>query len=114
MEKYKKWIKYKILSGIVIGLVLNLIGIFLIRFVTVVGFGQKSLQNFISNENPAHYYTSLFIAFIVIIVFHAIHFYKVIQENKISGFRNKSIIRFRQYKEKYKQVKVSITSSFYF
>lgn len=82
-EKYKKWIKYKILSGIVIGLVLNLIGIFLIRFVTVVGFGQKSLQNFISNENPAHYYTSLFIAFIVIIVFHAIHFYKVIQENKI-------------------------------
>lgn len=75
--------KYRIPLGFFFGLMLTLVGVFLIRFVTVVGFGQKSFPTFISNENPAHYYVSLFIAFVISVIFHAIYFYKMAQENKV-------------------------------
>lgn len=75
--------KYRIPLGFIIGLVLTLIGIFLIRFVTVVAFQQKTFSYFISNENPAHYYVSLFIAFVISVIFHAFYFYKSVQESKV-------------------------------
>lgn len=75
--------KYRLPLGFIIGLVLTLIGVFLIRFVIVVGFQQKDFQTFIANENPAHYYVSLFIAFVISIAFHAIYFYKTTQESKV-------------------------------
>jgi hypothetical protein len=78
-----KWSKYRIPLGFVISLGLSLIAVFLIRFVTVVGFGQKNLQYFISHENPAHYYVTLFITFIIVVIFHAFYFYKQTQETKL-------------------------------
>ncbi len=78
-----KWSKYRILLGFIISLFLTLIAVFLIRFVTVVGFEQRDFQYFISHEQPAHYHVCLFITFILLIVFHAIHFYKAAQETKL-------------------------------
>jgi len=78
-----KWSKYRILLGFIISLFLTLIAVFLIRFVTVVGFEKRDFQYFISQEQPAHYYICLFITFILLIAFHAIHFYKATQETKL-------------------------------
>jgi len=78
-----KWAKYRIVLGFIISLFLSFAAVFLIRFVTVVGFEKKDFQYFISHEKPAHYSICLFITFILLIVFHAIHFYKHIQENKL-------------------------------
>lgn len=78
-----KWSKYKILLGFIISLLLSLIAVFLIRFVTVVGFEQRDFEYFITHENPAHYHVSLFITFILVVVFHAIYFYKQTQETKL-------------------------------
>jgi two-component sensor histidine kinase len=82
-EKHNKLSKYRIPLGFIGGLIITLIGIFLIRFVLVVGFGQKDFQYFITNENPTHYYIVLFISFVISLIFHAFYFYKSIQENKI-------------------------------
>lgn len=82
-EKHEKWRKYRIPAGFIISLVLTLIGVFLLRFVIVVGFGQKDFQYFIANENLAHYYISLFIAFVISLIFHVFYFYKATQENKL-------------------------------
>lgn len=78
-----KWSKYRIFLGFVISLSLSLIAVFLIRFVTVVGFEQRDFEYFITHENPAHYHVSLFITFILIVIFHAIYFYKQTQETKL-------------------------------
>lgn len=78
-----KFRKYRLPIGFVGGLFLTLVGVFLIRFVTVVGFQQKDFQTFITNENLAHYSVLLFIAFIISVVFHAIYFYKTAQESKV-------------------------------
>src|SRR5690554_1677784 len=78
-----KWSKYRIFLGLFLSLTLSFIAVFLIRFVTVVGFEQKNFQYFISHENPTHYYVSLFITFIIVVVFHAIYFYKQTQETKL-------------------------------
>jgi two-component system LytT family sensor kinase len=75
--------KYRIALELIIGTLLTVVGVFLIRFVTVVGFQQKTFSEFIQNENSAHYYVSTFIALIITIVFHAIYFYKIVQENKV-------------------------------
>lgn len=82
-RKDNKWNKYRILSGFAISLILSCLAVFLIRFVTVVGFEQKDFEYFISHENPVHYHISLFITLIILIVFHAIHFYKAAQETKL-------------------------------
>ena len=78
-----KWSKYRIFLGLFLSLTLSFIAVFLIRFVTVVGFEQKDFQYFISHENPAHYYVSLFITFIIVVIFHAFYFYKQTQETKL-------------------------------
>jgi two-component system LytT family sensor kinase len=78
-----KWRKYRIFLGFLLSLSLSFIAVFLIRFVTVVGFEQKDFQYFISHENPAHYYVSLFITFIIVVIFHAFYFYKQTQETKL-------------------------------
>lgn len=78
-----KFSKYRILLSFIISFFLSLITVFLIRFVTVVGFEQKEFQYFILHEQPAHYQTSLFITFILLIAFHVIHYYKTAQETKL-------------------------------
>lgn len=78
-----KWSKYRIFLGLFLSLTLSFIAVFLIRFVTVVGFKQQDFQYFISHENPTHYYVSLFITFIIVVIFHAFYFYKQTQETKL-------------------------------
>lgn len=78
-----RWAKKRIPLGFIISLVLSFLTVFSIRFIAVVGFEQKDFHYFITHENPAHYYTSLFITFIVIVIFHAFYFYKQTQETKL-------------------------------
>src|SRR5690554_1080138 len=82
-EKHKSIEKYRLPVGFAGGLALTLCGVFLIRFAVVVGFQQKDFQTFIANESPTHYYVSLFIAFVISVVFHAVYFYKTAQESKV-------------------------------
>jgi hypothetical protein len=81
--KYEKSAKYRLLIGAIGGVVLTIIGIFLIRAFIKVFIEGYDFEDFIQNEKIGHYYVSLIITIIVSLVFHVIFFYKAWQEKKV-------------------------------
>jgi hypothetical protein len=75
--------KYRIIIGVVGGVVLTLLTIFLIRFVIYVAFEQHSVASFLNNERPQFYFVSLMITLVITLFFHAVYFYNKTQENRV-------------------------------
>ncbi len=62
---------------------ITLIGLFLLRLVTVLSTGRYSFLEFISREKFSNYYFGLGLTFVVITLFHAIYFYNRYQQNRL-------------------------------
>ncbi len=73
----------RILVGFISSFFLSLIAIFVIRVFINVVIEKETLSSFLTNEKPSNYVQSSIITFIVLLVFHALHFYKGYQENKL-------------------------------
>ncbi|WP_227429428.1 sensor histidine kinase, partial [Psychrobacter sp. I-STPA6b] len=56
---------------------------FLLHLFEEVVYNNKSLQEFLENENPESYIVSSIITFFVTLTIHAIYFYKAYNENKV-------------------------------
>ncbi len=86
LEKYpwkeKDSIK-RIVFGIVGSIIITLIGLFLLRILTEVFYGNKSFEEFITNESYRNYTFGLWITLSIVITFHAIYFFKKNQEKKV-------------------------------
>lgn len=73
----------RILIGFVSSFFISLFVIFLLRIFTQVIIERRSLISFFANEDASNYVESSVMTFIVLLAVHALHFYKLYQENKV-------------------------------
>ncbi len=79
----ERFSKKRLFVGFAGSVVLSLIVIFLLHLFEEVVYNDKSLQEFLENENPESYIVSSIITFFVTLTIHAIYFYKAYNENKV-------------------------------
>jgi len=90
------WIQYLIITykqhlfslkrfaiGISGNILVSILGIFLSRIVLIVVLEKMPLVEFLSNERPGYYQSSLIIAIIISLLFYAVWYYKYRQETKV-------------------------------
>jgi hypothetical protein len=73
----------RIVAGIIGSTIITIIGLFVLRYVTIVLYIGKSWEYFIANESIKHYQFGLWITLTIVVVFHFIYFYNKYQKNKI-------------------------------
>jgi hypothetical protein len=81
---WKKYRRYRILIGALGSILLTIIGIFIIRFFIQTILGNKNWDAFIAGEHLRFYAVSLLITIVVSILFHAIYFYRAVQQKKVT------------------------------
>src|SRR5690606_27657884 len=81
--EWQRYRKYRIAIGAAGAITLTMFAIFLIRVFIIIGIEGKTWEEFITAEKASYYLFSLLITVIVSITFHAIHFYKELQKNKV-------------------------------
>jgi len=69
--------------GIIGNILVSILGIFLSRFVIVVVFEKMPLIEFLNNEKPGYYLSSLILAIGISLIFYATWYYKYRQETKV-------------------------------
>lgn len=74
----------RIIIGFVSSFFISLFVIGILRIFTQVVIQKQSLVTFMANEKASSYVESSVITFIVLLVFHSLHFYKIYQENKVT------------------------------
>lgn len=80
---WKKHGNYRVLIGIFGGISLTMLGVFLIRILINMGFENEDWATFIDGEKAIYYVYSLVLTIIVSMFFHAVYFYKALQEKKV-------------------------------
>lgn len=81
---WKENTKKRLIIGAAGSVILTMIGLAVLRFITLVVILGKPIERFTNDENAASYYTfGLVITLIVSLVFHTIYFYKALTEKKV-------------------------------
>ena len=80
---WKKNPSYRILIGAIGSIILTMIGIFLIRIVIEIFIEGENWGTFIGGERAIYYVVALLITVVCSIFFHAVYFYKALQEKKV-------------------------------
>ena len=80
---WKKYKKYRMIIGALGGVVLTMLGIFWIRIVIRLGFEGANWNEFINGERAIFYVIALLITLVVSVFFHAVYFYRTIQDKKV-------------------------------
>ena len=76
--------KKRLIYGAVGSIVLTMLGLTLLRFVTLVVILGQPVTNFLNDRNANSYYIfGLVITLIVSLIFHTIYFYKALTEKKV-------------------------------
>jgi two-component system, LytTR family, sensor kinase len=108
---WKEHSKNRLIIGAVGSITLTMIGIVLLRFVTLVIILGKPVESFLNDPSAKAYYTfSLVITLIVSLIFHAIFFYKALTEKKV----NEQQIVAKTETAKYESLKSQIDPHFLF
>ncbi|WP_456376427.1 2TM domain-containing protein [Lutibacter sp.] len=81
---WKENSKKRLIVGALGSVILTMIGLTILRFVTIVVINGNSIENFIYDKYASSYYTfGLVITLIISLIFHAIFFYKALTEKKV-------------------------------
>jgi len=80
---WKEYARYRLVIGAVGGVVLTMMGIFGMRVLIFTVFEGEDWADFIAGEKAIYYAISLLITIVISILFHAIYFYKALQEKKV-------------------------------
>ncbi|MFY7665967.1 2TM domain-containing protein [Flavobacterium sp.] len=80
---WKKYKQFRFVVGVVGSVVLTTIGIFIIRYVTDVLLNQMPLPVFLAQQTVRSYLFSILLTLVISLLFHAIYFYKQMQEVKV-------------------------------
>ncbi len=80
---WKKYGKYRLVIGAVGGIVLTMIGILWIRILIRMGFEGANWEEFLAGERAIHYLIALIITIVFIVFFHALYFYRALQDKKV-------------------------------
>lgn len=73
----------RLLIGLAGSFVVTIIGVFISRIIVKVWINKVGLLEFLQNEKPSFYYSSLIIAAVVIGVFYVFYYYKHRHENRV-------------------------------
>ncbi|AUP78102.1 2TM domain-containing protein [Flavivirga eckloniae] len=73
----------RIVLGIICSTIITLMGLFVLRMLTSLTLGGKSLYEFISNETLKSYQFGLWVTLTIVSVFHIVYFYNKYQQNRI-------------------------------
>lgn len=80
---WKKFEKYRLFLGLVGSILISIATYFLVRVVHVVTIEGKTFNEFIATEKLHYYFIALLITLIIALFFHALHFYKTLQEKRV-------------------------------
>ncbi len=80
---WRKYARFRLVLGVLGSISITMIGIFFIRMVIKTIIEGETLAAFVSNERFKYYIVSLLITLFVSLFFHAIYFYKKLQEKKV-------------------------------
>ncbi len=69
--------------GIAGNVIFSLIGVFISRFILIVGVYRKGARDFLVQEQIADYWVSMVIALVVSLIFYGVWYYKHRQETKV-------------------------------
>lgn len=75
--------KKRLLLNFVYSIVLTLTCLLLLNFVTSVLIYENSLEMFIKRQRPEFYVFGMIISVVIILAFHLLYFYKVLNERKV-------------------------------
>lgn len=81
--KENRFSNKRIFIGFVSSFLVSIFVVFVLRVFTNVVIERRSLLGFLANEEASTYIGNAIIAFIILLIFHALHFYKAYQENKV-------------------------------
>lgn len=73
----------RIFIGFISSFFISLFVIFVLRIFTNVVIERRPILSFLANEEASTYIENSVITFIILLIFHALHFYKIYQENKV-------------------------------
>jgi sensor histidine kinase YesM len=73
----------RLIIGFLGSFFVSLFVVFLLRVFENIIINKKTFQNYVENEQPTYYVTSIIITFFVTLSLYAFHFYKSYQENKV-------------------------------
>ncbi|WP_324217680.1 2TM domain-containing protein [Flavobacterium sp.] len=73
----------RIIVGFISSFFVSLFVIFLLRIFMKVIVEKNTLTDFLANETPSEYVESSIFTFIILLGFHALHFYKEMQDKKV-------------------------------
>jgi len=84
--KWDKYANYRLIIGIIGGILLTMLSIFLLRMIQKIAIKGEGFEEFYTVElqNGAFYLTSLIITVTASIFFHAVYFYKELQKKKVT------------------------------
>ena len=83
---YRTWNKfrrYKFLIGLLGSVFLTLITLFTVRAIHKVIIEENTFREFITSENSVFYFSALLATLVISLFFHALYFYKELQEKKV-------------------------------
>ena len=81
---WKRHSKKRLIYGAVGSITLTMLGLTLLRFVTLVVILGQPIANFLKDKNAISYYLfGLVVTLIASLIFHAIYFYKALTEDKV-------------------------------
>lgn len=101
----------RLIIGAIGSVIVTMIGLAVLRFVTLILILGKPLEQFINDKNAYIYYIfGLVITLVVSLVFHAIYFYKALTEKKI----NEQQIVAKTETAKYESLKSQLDPHFLF
>lgn len=74
----------RLIIGAIGAVVLTMIGLAVLRFITLVIIFGKPVESFLNDENASSFYTFGFVITLFIsLLFHAVYFYKALTENRV-------------------------------
>lgn len=83
----RNWKKEETAIRLVVGLVgssiITLVGLFIIRLLTVMMYQGKTFSEFIANERIGNYQFGFWVTLNIVIIYHFIHFYNAYQQKKL-------------------------------
>ncbi|QED37502.1 histidine kinase [Antarcticibacterium arcticum] len=79
-EKYKK---FKFIFGLAGAVLFTLITLFIVRAIHKIVIEKNTYSEFLNSENSLFYFSALLVSLVITLFFHALYFYKELQEKKV-------------------------------
>lgn len=80
---WTKFKKFKILIGLLGSVFLTLVTLIVVRAIHKVVLEKNTFNEFITSENSVFYFSALLASLVITLFFHALYFYKELQEKKV-------------------------------